>query len=343
MKVIEYSRHGGPEVLDLVDRPAPNPKPGEVLVRMKAVSLNHLDIHVRRGIPGLKIELPHVPGCDGAGVIEALGEGVTDSKTGDRVVIDPSLSCESCDRCREGDISSCHRYRIFGEHLDGTCAEWVTLPARNAVPMPTDFDFVTAGAAPLVYLTAWHMLVTKAQVKEGDRLLIMGAGSGVTMAAIQIAKMLGATVFTTTASTEKAERAKQELGADEVIDYTAQPIDKEVRRLTDKKGVDVVIDHVGGEHWVRLLRSLRNGGTLVTCGATAGFDPREDLRQIFFRQLRILGSTMGNHDEFHAVMKLVFDGKLKPIVDAVFPLDKAADAHRRMEDRKSFGKIVLTP
>ncbi len=343
MKALQYKNHGGPEVIQMVDVPEPSPKSHELLIRIEATSLNHLDIHVRRGLPGVKIPLPHIPGCDGAGVIEAVGSQVEGWEPGQRVVIDPSLSCGNCDRCHEGDISSCHQYKIIGEHTDGTCAEKIVIPAQNAVRLPDRFEAKTAAAAGLVFLTAWHMVVTKGQVKPGDCVLVMGAGSGVSMAAIQIAKRIGAEVITTAGSTEKANKAKDLLGVSEVILYQEESIDRAIRKLTSKRGVDVIIDHVGGEQWIPLLRSLRNGGTLVTCGCTAGYEPKEDLRQIFFRQLRILGSTMGNHSEFKKVMALVFNQQLNPILDSEYAFEDMANAQKRMEERKSFGKIVLTP
>ncbi|HLG20548.1 MAG TPA: zinc-binding dehydrogenase [Bdellovibrionota bacterium] len=343
MKAIQYSRHGGPEVLAYVDLPDPVPGPGQAVVRLKAAGINHIDIHIRRGIPGMKTPLPHIPGCDGSGIVDAVGAGVTNVEAGQRVTINPGTSCGVCEQCGAGEKSLCHRYQILGEHGNGTYAEKIAIPAVNALPIPDSVSFETAAAAPLAYLTAWSMVVSKARVRAGDAVLVMSAGSGVSTAAIQICKMLGAKVFATASTPEKADRAKKDPGADVVIDYTTTPIDKEIRTLTEKRGVDVIIDHVGGEQWLPMLRSLRKGGTLVTCGATAGFEPKEDLRQIFFRQLRILGSTMGNDAELHSVLKLVFEGRLKPIIDKSFPLKQAPEAHRRMEERKSFGKIVLIP
>ncbi len=343
MKAIRYSRLGGPEVLQYVDVPVPEPKTGEVLFRVKSAAVNHLDLHFRRGLPGLKTNLPHIPGSDGAGIVEAIGPGVTNVKVGDRVYMNPSIFCESCERCLAGEHSLCHLARVIGRETDGTYAEFAVIPAKNALPLPESVSFEKGAAAPLVYVTAWSMVITKGALRRGQTVLVMGAGSGVSMAAIQITKHVGATVFTTASTDEKTMLAKEKLGADEVINYTKKEIDKEVRSLTNRKGVDLVIDHIGGDQWVPILRATRNGGTVITCGATAGFEPKEDLRQIFYRQVRVLGSTMGTDHELAAVMKLVFEGKLNPIIDSKFKLKDAAAAHARMESRQSFGKILIEP
>lgn len=343
MKAIQYSRLGGPEVLEYRDLPNPTPKPGEVLMRVKAAAMNHLDLHFRKGLPGLKSPLPHIPGSDGAGIVEAVGGGVDHVKPGDRIVMNPGVACGHCSACIDGDKSLCHKYYVIGRETDGTNAELVAIPGRNAIPLPIGVSFESAAGAPLVYLTAWSMIAGKARIRPGDTVLIMGAGSGVSMAAIQIAKLMGATVFATASTDEKVKKAKELLGADVVINYRTTEIDKEVRNLTQKRGVDVVIDHVGGDQWVPLLRATRNGGMVITCGATSGFEPKEDLRQIFYRQVRVIGSTMGNDAELMDVMNLVFQGKLKPIIDHVYPLKDAAEGHRRLESRQAFGKIVFVP
>lgn len=343
MKAIQYSQLGGPEVLQYIDVKNPVPKNGEILMRVKAAALNHVDIHYRKGMPGKKTNLPHIPGSDGAGVVEKISAGVMQLKIGQRILMNPGISCGKCEQCQQGEKSLCYKYEIMGHENQGTYAELISIPAENAIPLPDHIDFETAAASPLAYLTAWSMVVTKAQVKKNDMVLVMGAGSGVSMAAIQVCKMLGATVFTTASTQEKMNLAKEKLGVDEVLNYTKTPIDQEIRKLTNKKGCDVVIDHVGGEQWVPILRATRNGGTIVTCGATAGHDPQEDLRHIFFRQLRIFGSTMGNDEELKKVMNYIFEGKLKPIIDKVYPLKDASEAHHRMENRKSFGKIILKP
>lgn len=343
MKAIQYSQLGGPEVLQYIDVPTPSPKPNEILIRVLAASINHIDIHFRRGLPGVKSPLPHIPGSDAVGVIEDVGTNVQDFNIGDTVIMDPSTSCGICEFCKKGMINYCPKAGILGRETDGAYAEYFALAAENAIKVPQAVDPLNAVAAPLVYVTAWSMVVTKANLQKNQTILVMGAGSGVGTAAIQIAKMIGATVFTTVGSDDKLQKAKNLLHVDEAWNYNEVEIDREVRKATGKKGVDVVIDHVGGKQWVPLLRATKNGGTIVTCGATDGFDPQEDLRHIFFRQLKVMGSTMGNREEMKTVMKHVFDGRLKPIVDKIFSLQDAAKAHQYIEDRKVFGKIVLQP
>lgn len=343
MKAIQYERLGTSAVLEYKDVPDPIAGPNEIVYRVHAASLNHLDLHFRRGLPGMRSPLPHIPGSDGAGVVESVGKNVTSCKPGDRIVMNPGVSCERCDRCREGNISLCHEYRVLGRETDGSYAEKMAIPAKNAIPLPDHVPFDIAACAPLVYLTAWSMVVSKARVKAGQTILVMAAGSAVSIAAIQIAKYFGCKVIATASTKEKAERAKNLLPVDEALVYTECEIDREIRILTDRRGVDAVIDHVGGSQWQPILRATRNGGTVVSCGATAGFDPVEDLRHVFYRQVRILGSTMGTLAELQDVLALVFDGTLTPIVDEVFPLSSAAAAQDKMEARKSFGKIVLNP
>lgn len=344
MKAIQYSRLGGPEVLLYTDVPNPKIQPHEILIRVLATSVNHIDIHFRRGLPGVTSPLPHIPGSDAVGVIEEIGSNVHGFKKGETIVMDPTTSCGQCEFCQKGMISYCHKTQILGRETNGAYAQFMALPAANAMHLPNGFNIEMAAAAPLVYLTAWSMVVTKGQIHKGQTVLVMGAGSGVGSAAIQIAKMHGAKVFTTAGSEEKIQKARELLHVDQAWNYDeVVEIDHEVRTATAKKGVDLIIDSVGGSQWVPMLKSLKNGGTLVTCGATDGYDPKEDLRHIFYRQLRILGSTMGNHQEMKEVMKHVFDGQLKPIVDKVFPLKDAALAHQYVEDRKVFGKVVLRP
>lgn len=340
MKVIRIHEHGGPEKLVLEDAPRPEPRAGEVLLRVHAASVNHLDIFVRRGMPGVKIALPHIPGADAAGVVEAVAPDVTAVRPGQRVLLNPGVSCGTCEFCAGGEGSLCLTYRLLGETGDGTYAEFVTVPARNCLEFPERMDFVEAAAAPLVFLTAWRMLVTRARVKPGEDVLVLGAGAGVGTAAIQIARLCGARVIATAGGTAKCERARQ-LGAEFVIDHARTEFDAEVRRITAKRGVDVVVDYVGKETWAKSLRCVRRGGRLVTCGATTGFDPVEDIRHIFFRQISILGSTMGSPEEFRQVMTCLFRGQLRPIVYRTFPLAQAADAHRLLESREPFGKLVL--
>lgn len=343
MKAIQYSQLGGPEVLRYIDVRDPVPQESEILIRVLATSINHIDIHFRRGLPGVQSPLPHIPGSDAVGIVEDVGAKVKGFKKGDTIVMDPSASCGQCEYCKEGRINYCPKARILGRETDGAYAEYFVLPEENAMLMPKDFNVEMAAAAPLVYLTAWSMVVTKGQLQKGQTVLVMGAGSGVGSAAIQIAKMFGATVYTTAGSADKIAKAKELLGVDQAWNYNEVEIDREIRAITNKKGVDLIIDSVGGKQWVPMLKALKNGGTLVTCGATDGFDPKEDLRHIFFRQLRVLGSTMGDRSEMREVMKHVFSGKLKPIVDKVFPLKDAAAAHQYVQDRKVFGKVVIKP
>jgi len=342
MKAVIFHEHGDVNVLKYEEVPEPKISKDEVLIRVKACALNYLDIWVRRGLPGIKLSLPHISGCDIAGVVEQVGADVEDVKVGDRVVVNPGLSCGRCEYCRQGEDSLCVEYKIIGEHVDGGYAELAKAPGRNAFLIPEHISFEEAAAVPLVFLTAWRMLVTKAKVKPGEDVLILGAGGGVASAAIQIAKLCGARVFVTASTDEKLQKAK-ELGADVLINYGKAEFDKEIWRLTNKRGVDVVIDNVGAATWSRSLRSLAKEGRLVTCGATTGPIGETDIRYVFWRQLKIFGSTMGNFKEFSEVLKLVWDGKLKPVIDRVLPLREAAKAQQLMEQRAQFGKLILKP
>ncbi len=342
MRAVRIHEHGGPEVLRVDDIPEPTAGPGEVVLKVHATSLNHLDLFVRRGMPGVKIALPRILGCDASGTIAALGPGVAGVAVGDRVLVNPGISCGHCEFCAGGEGSQCLTYTLIGEHGDGAYTERIALPARNCYPIPESLSYAEGAALPLVSLTAWRMLVTRAQVKAGEDVLILGAGAGVGTAAIQIAKACGARVIATAGTDEKLERARA-LGADLVVNHARESFDARVREITRKRGVDVVVDYIGRDTWARSLRSLRRGGRLVTCGATTGFDPQEDLRHIFYRQITILGSTMGSGREFRDMLRCVQNGALRPVVDRVLPLERAADAHRALEGREAFGKIVLTP
>jgi NADPH:quinone reductase-like Zn-dependent oxidoreductase len=341
MRAMVLREHGGPEVLHFEDVAIPEPGPGEVRVRVRAVSVNHLDIWVRRGGPAFKLEYPHRLGSDIVGVIDALGEG-SRGDVGAKCVLQPGLSCMHCMQCLSGHDNLCRWYRILGENAQGGYAEYIVVPDVNLAPYPERLDFPNAAAAILPFLTAWQMVVHKARVAPGDTVLVQGAGSGVGVAAVQIAKLFGARVIATASSATKLERAKQ-LGADVGIDYTTDDFVAETRALTDKRGVDVVIEHVGGETFTKSLRAVRNGGRIVTCGATAGFTPAIDLRQIFFRQVEVLGSTMGSKADLLAVLEHVAAGRLKPVIHAVLPLADAAAAHGILERREAFGKVVLEP
>lgn len=341
MKAVVLKAYGGPENLALETLPDPVPGPGEVLLRVRACALNHLDLWIRKGLPVAKP--PFILGCDVAGEVAALGPGVTDIKAGRRFAVHPGRSCGTCDACREGRESDCPTYGIIGAYrgLTGGYAELLVAPVEQLLPMPDAMSFVDAASAPLTFLTAWHMVVTLAELKAGETLLVIGAGAGVATAAIQIAKLCGARVIATSTSKEKLERAKA-LGADDGILHPPEDLSKSVRKLTGGKMADAVFEHVGGPLIGEALKSLRRSGRLVTCGATAGFEGPIDLRYVFDRQLKIFGAKMGNLAEMRRVWALVAEGKLKPVVDKTFPLVDAARAHEYLEGRAHFGKVVLT-
>jgi len=342
MKAVVIHEHGGVENLKIEEVEVPSPAQDEVLVQVKAVSLNHLDIWVRKGVPGQKMPLPMIPGCDVAGVVRKTGPLVRGVKAGDRVVIAPGISCGRCTSCLTGQDNLCASYGIIGENRDGGCAEYICVPRENVIAIPGKLNFNEAAAIPLVFLTAWHMLAARAQVKPGEDVLIHAAGSGVSSAGIQIARLLGARVIATAGSDAKLKRAK-ELGADETINYRKFDFYVELRRMTGKTGVDVILDHIGADTWEKNIRSLRKGGRLVTCGVTSGYEVATDIRYIFFRSLSILGSTMGTRGELLQIMRMIERGMLKPIVDSTYPMSRIADAHRRVESRKAFGKVVVNP
>jgi NADPH:quinone reductase-like Zn-dependent oxidoreductase len=311
-----------------------------VRVSIRAAALNHLDIFVRDGIPG--VTLPLIPGADGAGVVDAVGTGVEGLAPGDRVLLQPGLYCNECEFCRAGEQSLCVGFRILGEHVSGTFAEAVVVPARNVFPMPERLSFEQAAAFPLVYQTAWRMIITRGDVRPGQTVLIHGAGGGAGGAALEVAKLVGARVFATTSGEEKAQRLAQ-AGAEVVIDYGKQDVAKEIRALTGKRGVDVVIDSVGDRTWMTSLKCAAKGGRIVTCGATTGPNPKEELRLVFWNQLSILGSTMANDREFRAMLSAVRAGKLMPRIDGVFAFSRAREAYERMEKGDQHGKIILVP
>lgn len=339
MTAMVLREHGGPDVLKLEQLPVPEPGPGEVRVRVRAVALNHLDVWVRRGGPAFKLEYPHRLGSDVTGTVDAVGPGCS-AKPGTKVVVQPGLSDGRCAACLGGHDNLCRNYRILGENSQGGYAEYLVVPEVNLAPYPERLDFAHAAASLLSFLTAWQMVVHKARVAPGDTVLVHGGGSGVGVAAIQIAKLHGARVITTSSSADKLARAKA-LGADHGIGY--DDFVAETKRLTDKRGADAVIEHVGGDVFASSIRAVRAGGRIVTCGATAGFHPAIDLRHIFFRQVEVLGSTMGSKADLLAVLGHVAAGRLQPVVHAVLPLARAGDAHRMLEDRSVFGKLVLEP
>ncbi len=341
MKAVVFHQHGGPEVLEYTDRPDPSANAGEVLVEVKACALNHLDVWARKGMPGIQIPLPHILGNDIAGVVRSVGELVTWVKPGDEVMLHPGVSCGHCLECLAGRDNLCREYKILGYLRDGGYAELVAAPGVNVIPKPKGLSWEEAAALPLVTVTAWHMLVTRANVQPGEDVLVHAAGSGVGSIAIQVAKLYGARVIATASSEEKLAKAR-ELGADDVVNYSNADWPKEVRRLTNKKGVEVVFEHTGAATWPGSIASLKTNGRLVTCGATSGYDAQTDIRQVFYRHLTILGSFMGSKAELLEAMKFVKTGKIRAVVDQVLPLAEARRAHELMEDRAQFGKLVLT-
>ncbi|MGB6499334.1 MAG: zinc-binding dehydrogenase [Candidatus Acidiferrum sp.] len=340
MKAIVFHEHGGPEVLKYEDAPQPTLGANDVLVRVKACALNHLDLWVRGGLPGVPIPLPHIPGSDVAGEVAEIGTDVTAVKVGQKVVLAPGVTCGKCPACLSGHDNRCREFTNLGYIIDGGCAEFVGCPEINCLPYPENLTFEEAASIPLVFQTAWHMLVSRAELQPAEDVLILGAGSGVGSAGIQVAKFFGARVIATAGSDEKLAKAR-ELGADHTINHKTQKIRDEVRRITNKRGVDVVFEHVGTATWDESVASLAPAGRLVTCGATAGYDAKIDLRFLFTRQLSLLGSYMGAKSELETVMKLVAAGRFKPIVDRVFPLAQAAAAHAYLEAGSQFGKVVL--
>lgn len=342
MKAVIFEQHGGPEVLQLAEVADPQIKANEVLIEVRACALNHLDVWVRRGMPGIKFPLPHILGNDVAGVVRRVGDLVTWVKPGDEVMLHPGVSCGHCAECLSGRDNFCLEYDIIGSGCDGGYAELIAVSGVNVIPKPKNLSWPEAAALPLVTLTAWHMLVTRAQVQPGENVLIQAAGSGVGSIGIQIAKLRGARVIVTASSNDKLAKAR-ELGADEAINYTRDDWPKEVKRLTNGRGVDVVFEHTGAATWPGSIISLKKGGRLVTCGATSGFDARTDLRHVFYRHLTILGSMMGSKAELLAAMKFIESGQIRPVVDRTLPLAEARKAHELMEDRAQFGKLVLVP
>lgn len=340
MKAVRIHEFGGPEVLRFEDVPDPQPRLDQVLVRVKACALNHLDIFVRRGLPGVK--LPHILGSDIAGEIVSVGEYVTGLNSGQRVLLAPMYFCNHCAKCVAGLQNQCAEFTVLGNLVDGGNCELIAVPAVNVIPIPDSLDFNQAASVPLVFLTAWHMLVGRAGIRPGQTVLVLGGGSGVGIAAIQIAKLFHARVITTAGDETKLEKARL-LGADHGINHYKQKISQEVRAITNKAGVDIVVEHVGAATWDESMKSLKPGGTIVTCGATTGPNAAFDLRFLFARQLSFLGSYMGTMGELHEVLKHVFAGTLKPVVDRNSPLRDARAAHEYMEASQMFGKIVLQP
>jgi NADPH:quinone reductase-like Zn-dependent oxidoreductase len=340
MKAVRIHEFGGPEVLRYEDVPDPQPRKDQVLIRVKACAMNHLDIWVRKGLPG--VNLPRILGSDIAGEIVEVGEYVTGVKGGQRVIVAPMHFCNRCAKCVAGVQNQCREFTVLGNGVNGGDCELIAVPAVNVIPIPDHLDFKQAASVPLVFVTAWHMLVGRAGIRLGQTVLVLGAGSGVGIAAIQIAKLFHARVITTAGDEKKLEKARA-LGADYGINHYQQKISQEVRRITNKEGVDIVIEHVGTATWDESMKSLKPGGTIVTCGATTGHEVAFDLRFLFSRQLNFLGSYMGTMGELHDVLSHVFAGRLKPVVDRSFPLKEARAAHEYLEASQMFGKVVLSP
>ncbi|MDA4113136.1 MAG: zinc-binding dehydrogenase [Thaumarchaeota archaeon] len=341
MKAVRFHEYGGPEVLRYEDAPDPVRGSEEVLVRVKACALNHLDIWGRIGPPRVKVNLPHISGSDISGVVEEVPAGEKDLQKGTDVIVNPGVGCGRCDKCLSGKDNQCRYFGIIGSEFDGGYAELVSVPRRNVIPKPERMDFVQAASVPLVFLTAHHMLVKKAALEPGETVLVLGAGSGVGVAAIQIAKAYGANVVATAGTDAKLRRAV-ELGADSVINHNTQDIVLETKKYTGGRGVDVVVEHVGNATWERSIKSVTKGGRIVTCGATTGFDATTDLRYIYSKEISIYGSFMGGAGELFKVLELFKQRRLRPVVDREFPLSSAMDAQIRMEKGEHFGKIVLT-
>jgi len=338
MKAVRFHEHGGPEVLRYEEAPDPPGQPGHALVRVRACALNHLDLWQRRGIPRVRIPLPHISGSDVSG--EVIDDGGGPIPPGTRVLLHPGLNCGTCRWCREDRDSLCPAYDVLGLLSDGGYAEMISIPAGNLIAIPDRIEFVEAAAFPLTFLTAWHMLVALARVREGDTVLVLAGGSGVGQAAIQVARLHGARVFATSGPS-KIDRTLG-LGAEAVFDHYASDFAKEVRARTGGRGVDIVVEHVGEATWERSVRALASGGRLVTCGATTGAAAALDLRHLFARQLSLLGSYMGSKADLLEATAHLFEGRLRPVIDSVLPLAAAGEAHRRLEAGAQFGKIVLT-
>ncbi|MDF1838853.1 MAG: zinc-binding dehydrogenase [Planctomycetota bacterium] len=343
MQAVQINAHGGPEVLEIVDIPRPEPGPGEVLCKVLAVSVNHLDIWVRRGMPGFDVPFPRIPGCDGTGEVVAVGPGVQSTGVGQKVLLEPGYNEDlNSPEVKRGEDYLAADYGLRGEHCDGFDAEYVVLPERYVTPLPPGLDPIQAAATPLVFLTAWGMLMERARVRSGETVLVLAAGSGVGSAAIQIAKAEGATVIATGGCEEKLQ-VGLDLGADHVIDHCQEHWSKEVKRLTGGRGVDLVVEHVGPATWAESMRSMARNGRLVTCGGTTG--PKVDviLPHLFIKNLAVMGSTMGPRSAFPLIMERLAAGIYKPVLNRTMPMSQVAEAHRVLEDRGVVGKIVLIP
>jgi NADPH:quinone reductase-like Zn-dependent oxidoreductase len=342
MKTVYFTEHGGIDRLTYGDLPDPIPGEHEVLVRVRACGLNHADRWVRQGLPFLRVKFPFILGQDISGEIVGLGAAVRSMEVGARAVLNPGVSCSHCERCLAGHDNLCPEFGIIGKNLPGGYAELVKVPVENVVPLPEEIGWAAAACVPAVFTTAWNMVFEQARLQPGEWILVHAAGSGVGSAAIQLARLVGANIITTAGSEDKLDKARA-LGAHYGINYRTHDFLREVRRITQKRGVDVVIEHIGAEVWERSLLCLAAAGRLVTCGATTGYQAVTDLRHVFFRNLQILGATSGSKASLFQIIRLVQAGKLQPVLDRVLPLKEAREAHRLMEERQQFGKLVLVP
>ncbi|MBI2060247.1 MAG: zinc-binding dehydrogenase [Nitrospirae bacterium] len=359
MKAVLLNRHGGLDALEMGTLPEPRAEAGEAVVRVKACGLNHLDVWVRKGLPNLKLDYPHVLGSDIAGIVDDIKgspppfpQGSKDGEwkgqvspppgiaAGTRVVLFPGLTCGYCPPCISGQDDMCREFKLFGEHVSGGYTEKIKVPVRNLVAIPDTLSFVQAACIPVAYLTAWHMVVNRARVQPDEWVLVTAAASGVSTGAIQIAKIFGAQVIAAASSKEKLAKAR-ELGADVLVDYSKPEWSREVKKITNRRGVDVILDHVGQSKWEDYIPILAKGGRLVICGASSGHEGKTDLRHVFFRRLSILGSTMGSSTEFRQLVDYVGRGRIKPVIYKTLPLEQAREAHRILEEREVIGKVVL--
>ncbi|WP_152042806.1 zinc-binding dehydrogenase [Salinigranum salinum] len=342
MKAVQFSEHGDRDVIEYGDFPDPEIEPDEVLVDIKAGGLNFLDVWTRRGLPILDLDFPHIPGSDGAGVVDAVGDAVTRFEVGDHVAVAPGKYCGTCEFCRDGEESMCVSYHLIGEHIRGVHSELAAVPAENLVPVPDHVDWETAASASLVFQTAWRMLVSRGELGPSESVLVLGASGGVGHAAVQIADHVGAEVYATASTEEKLQYAEA-CGADHVINYEDEDFADEIRSLTGKRGVDMVVDHIGEATYPSSLKSLAKGGRIVTCGATTGGNPGAGLNRLFWNQLSVIGSTMATPGEIDDVLPLVWDGTFESHVRATLPMSEAARAHEMLEEREGFGSVVVRP
>ncbi|MEZ3116518.1 zinc-binding dehydrogenase [Halobaculum sp. MBLA0147] len=342
MHAVQFESHGDRDVIAYDEYPEPEPAADEVVVDVEAAALNHLDVWTRRGLPGIDLAFPHVPGSDAAGVVTETGADVERFAVDDHVAVSAGVSCGTCEFCRDGEPTMCVDFHLLGEHVPGVHAERVAVPADNLVPVPDGVDWTVAGSASLVFQTAWRMLVERGEIRPGESVLVLGASGGVGHAAVQIADYVGCEVFATASSDEKLSYAA-DCGADHTIDYEATDFAEAIREQTGHRGVDVVVDHVGATTWRDSLRSLAKGGRLLTCGATTGGNPETDVNRIFWNQLQVIGSTMASPGEVDDVLSLVWDGTFEPRIREVLPMSEAARGHELLENREGFGKVVLRP